>query len=108
MRQTVKPSSAKAAPRLTVVVVLPTPPFWFMRAMIRILDWVLCPWSLVICQKCPQASSPLGKGLATRCEEQMTNDEGQAEDKKRNLPPWRGRFLCVSGPVIFGAKAQNG
>src|SRR5687767_10639203 len=38
MRQTVLPISARAAPRLTVVVVLPTPPFWFMRAMVRILS----------------------------------------------------------------------
>src|SRR3954471_22047143 len=35
MRQTVLPISARAAPRLTVVVVLPTPPFWFIRAMVR-------------------------------------------------------------------------
>src|SRR5687767_3289077 len=35
MRQTRLPASASAAPRLTVVVVLPTPPFWFMSAMIR-------------------------------------------------------------------------
>src|SRR2546423_13102074 len=35
MRQTRFPSSAKAAPRLTVVVVFPTPPFWFISAMIR-------------------------------------------------------------------------
>src|SRR5437762_10902986 len=35
IKQTVLPSSARAAPRLTVVVVFPTPPFWFIRAMIR-------------------------------------------------------------------------
>src|ERR1051325_7149152 len=38
MRQTVLPISARAAPRLTVVVVLPTPPFWFIRAIVRILS----------------------------------------------------------------------
>src|SRR4051794_9094439 len=37
IRQTLLPSSARAAPRLTVVVVLPTPPFWFIRAMIRMV-----------------------------------------------------------------------
>jgi hypothetical protein len=30
-----KPSSARAAPRLTAVVDLPTPPFWFAMATIR-------------------------------------------------------------------------
>src|SRR5687768_1676455 len=35
MRQTRLPASASAAPRLTVVVVFPTPPFWFISAMIR-------------------------------------------------------------------------
>src|SRR5689334_12572720 len=32
---TLRPYSASAAPRLMVVVVLPTPPFWLARAMIR-------------------------------------------------------------------------
>src|SRR5918992_2939665 len=32
-RSTWRPCSARAAPRLMVVVVLPTPPFWFARAM---------------------------------------------------------------------------
>src|SRR5688572_15033526 len=45
-RRTRRPRSARAAPRLTVVVVLPTPPFWFMRAMVR-MGSVLCPWSFV-------------------------------------------------------------
>src|SRR5687767_12127257 len=36
MRQTFWPASASAAPRLTVVVVFPTPPFWFINAMIRV------------------------------------------------------------------------
>src|SRR5437868_2294895 len=35
IKQTRLPISAMAAPRLTVVVVLPTPPFWFIRAMVR-------------------------------------------------------------------------
>src|SRR3954451_5423201 len=35
IRQTVFPSSASAAPRFTVVVVFPTPPFWFINAMMR-------------------------------------------------------------------------
>src|SRR5919112_204172 len=35
MRHTRRPASASAAPRLTVVVVLPTPPFWFIRAIVR-------------------------------------------------------------------------
>src|SRR3954462_7694585 len=34
-RSTLRPYSARAAPRLIVVVVLPTPPFWLARAMIR-------------------------------------------------------------------------
>src|SRR5688572_4865234 len=34
-RHTRLPSSASAAPRLTVVVVFPTPPFWFITAMVR-------------------------------------------------------------------------
>src|SRR5919112_3879595 len=33
--RTLRPYSASAAPRLMVVVVLPTPPFWLARAMIR-------------------------------------------------------------------------
>src|SRR3954447_11374855 len=33
--QTRLPASASAAPRLTLVVVLPTPPFWFITAMTR-------------------------------------------------------------------------
>src|SRR5438045_9639563 len=37
-RQTFFPASASAAPRLTVVVVLPTPPFWFINAMVRMRD----------------------------------------------------------------------
>src|SRR5688572_24282574 len=36
MRQTFRPASASAAPRFTVVVVLPTPPFWFIMAMTRV------------------------------------------------------------------------
>ena len=32
---TLKSASASAAPRFTVVVVLPTPPFWFATAMTR-------------------------------------------------------------------------
>jgi hypothetical protein len=31
-----RPARANAAPRLTVVVVFPTPPFWFIRAIKRI------------------------------------------------------------------------
>ena len=37
MTRTRKPRSASAAPRLTAVVDLPTPPFWFAIAMIRAL-----------------------------------------------------------------------
>src|SRR3954452_12500380 len=32
---TLRPTSASAAPRLIVVVVLPTPPFWLHMAMMR-------------------------------------------------------------------------
>jgi hypothetical protein len=35
MTSTFFPSSARAAPRLTAVVLLPTPPFWLATAMIR-------------------------------------------------------------------------
>src|SRR5215208_4088454 len=42
MRQTFLPSSASVAPRLTVVVVFPTPPFWFIRAMVRMI--AAAPW----------------------------------------------------------------
>src|SRR3954463_6934001 len=35
MTRTRRPASARAAPRLTAVVVLPTPPFWLATAMIR-------------------------------------------------------------------------
>src|SRR3954449_3350132 len=34
MTSTRRPASARAAPRLTAVVVLPTPPFWLATAMI--------------------------------------------------------------------------
>ena len=37
---TLRPYSASAAPRLMVVVVLPTPPFWLHIAMIRPGPWV--------------------------------------------------------------------
>ena len=37
---TLRPSSASAAPRLIVVVVLPTPPFWLHIAMMRALPWI--------------------------------------------------------------------
>src|SRR4051794_25139412 len=37
---TLRPYSASAAPRLIVVVVLPTPPFWLHMAMIRAGPWV--------------------------------------------------------------------
>src|SRR5947209_14624341 len=33
---TLRPMSASAAPRLSVVVVLPTPPFWLATAMVRV------------------------------------------------------------------------
>src|SRR4029077_6508405 len=36
MRSTRRPRSARAAPRLMAVVVLPTPPFWLTTAMIRL------------------------------------------------------------------------
>src|SRR5437867_3566399 len=42
MRQTRCPCSARAAPRLAVVVVLPTPPFWFISAMIRMIRLRAC------------------------------------------------------------------
>jgi hypothetical protein len=31
-----RPALANDAARFTVVVVFPTPPFWFMRAMVRV------------------------------------------------------------------------
>src|SRR5689334_18694288 len=37
---TLRPYSASEAPRLIVVVVLPTPPFWLHIAMIRALPWM--------------------------------------------------------------------
>src|SRR5580765_264321 len=37
---TLRPYSARAAPRLMVVVVLPTPPFWLHMAMIRAGPWL--------------------------------------------------------------------
>src|ERR687890_361263 len=37
---TFRPYSASDAPRLIVVVVLPTPPFWLHIAMIRALPWM--------------------------------------------------------------------
>src|SRR3954469_2170081 len=37
---TLRPYSASAAPRLIVVVVLPTPPFWLHIEMTRALPWV--------------------------------------------------------------------
>ena len=36
-----RPTSASAAPRLIVVVVLPTPPFWLHMAMIRAGPWLV-------------------------------------------------------------------
>src|SRR3954452_19607717 len=38
---TLRPYSASAAPRLMVVVVLPTPPFWLHIEMTRALPWML-------------------------------------------------------------------
>ena len=38
---TLRPSSASAAPRLMVVVVLPTPPFWLHIAMTRAGPWLV-------------------------------------------------------------------
>ena len=38
---TLRPYSASAAPRLIVVVVLPTPPFWLHIAMMRAGPWLL-------------------------------------------------------------------
>src|SRR3954463_7914253 len=37
---TLRPNSASDAPRLIVVVVLPTPPFWLHIEMIRALPWI--------------------------------------------------------------------
>ena len=37
MMQTLAPALASAAARLTLVVVLPTPPFWFITAIVRIV-----------------------------------------------------------------------
>src|SRR6478609_9889535 len=37
---TLRPYSARAAPRLMVVVVLPTPPFWLHMAMMRAGPWL--------------------------------------------------------------------
>src|SRR3954467_4806002 len=39
--RTLRPYSANAAPRLIVVVVLPTPPFWLHIEMTRALPWML-------------------------------------------------------------------
>src|SRR6476619_2228041 len=41
MTMTVRPSSASAAPRLMVVVVLPTPPFWLHIDITRALLWLV-------------------------------------------------------------------
>src|SRR4051794_8432962 len=38
--RTLRPYSASAAPRLIVVVVLPTPPFWLHIAIVRALPWI--------------------------------------------------------------------
>src|SRR5688500_8217722 len=38
-RSTLRPYSASEAPRLIVVVVLPTPPFWLHIAITRALPW---------------------------------------------------------------------
>src|SRR5215216_3665564 len=81
IRQTVLPISARAAPRLTVVVVLPTPPFWFIRAMVRM-------------QPPPCARSPSFAAIM-RGKAAITTG-----DKKRSLPPWQGRLLFVSGPQL--------
>src|ERR1700722_13509239 len=69
MKRTRLPASARPAPRLTAVVVLPTPPFWFIMAMMRgvvgpaepvageggwlwvRLSWALGGDGLVICDK---------------------------------------------------------
>src|ERR1041384_3894082 len=40
-RRTRLPASASAAARLTVQVVFPTPPFWFMKAMARMVRKVV-------------------------------------------------------------------
>src|SRR3954453_14006936 len=41
MSSTLRPFSTSAAPRLMVVVVLPTPPFWLHIAMTLALPWVV-------------------------------------------------------------------
>src|ERR1044072_4847588 len=38
---TLRPNSASEAPRLMVVVVLPTPPFWLHMEITRALPWVV-------------------------------------------------------------------
>src|ERR1700761_7192694 len=57
MRHTRFPASASAAPRLTVVVVLPTPPFWFINAIVRMGSTsvstliVVCCGLFVVCRR---------------------------------------------------------
>ena len=46
MTRTVCPCSASAAPRLTAVVLLPTPPFWLAMAMTRTAGAGCLPFDL--------------------------------------------------------------
>src|SRR3954471_22202112 len=101
MRHTRFPASARAAPRWTVVVVFPTPPFWFISAMIRI------GWTSVSRGRASVYRKSLGfLGISqgshvsvrgplffVRCIAATDNGRLTTDQNKRTLPPWRGRVL---------------
>src|SRR6185312_12885916 len=93
IRQTRFPCSARAAPRLTVVVVFPTPPFWFINAMIRTghlhVD-IQIPFKVI--------------GRFSEKTVGITRSAKKPAQKKRKLPPWPGSFLCCFEAQV-GAKA---
>ena len=58
---TLRPYSASAAPRLIVVVVLPTPPFWLASAMIRAGPCRSAAWA----RGSPAASAPAATSVSS-------------------------------------------
>src|SRR6059058_6319826 len=86
-----RPFRANAAARLTAVVVLPTPPFWFAIAMTV---------PMFSCQLASLASRLSVHGLST------LSARASVHDKRRESFRVEGKGLAVRSPLTGGQRAQ--
>src|SRR5688500_18239027 len=98
IRQTRLPSSARAAPRLAVVVVLPTPPFWFISAMIRMCRLLAClPDVLAGADYAANARARQGDRAKPRFPRQTRVDRFRSPSFRSERMNFRGKRMKLRG-----------